>query len=238
MFGATVGGPVKKDEAFFFFSYGGLRQVVGTPLSGGIVPTAAQRSGDFTLLSTPIFYPGTKTQIVGTNSAPACSSPTPNCIPTSLLDKTAASLLKYVPLPTSANGSYVGYFNGPTLQNEYLGKFDGAFGARDHVSASFFYLNTEQDSYGGGNVAYVDNQSYGRQYVSNLSDVHTMTANTANQAWLTFTRVAGGAYKSAGARSRSAGIEVHNPRSAEFARASRFRVLQCGWRSRRPRQRH
>ena len=28
-FGGTVGGPVVKDKAFFFFSYGGLRQTVG-----------------------------------------------------------------------------------------------------------------------------------------------------------------------------------------------------------------
>jgi Carboxypeptidase regulatory-like domain len=34
-FGGTVGGPVKHDKAFFFFSYGGLRQTVGQFLSGG-----------------------------------------------------------------------------------------------------------------------------------------------------------------------------------------------------------
>jgi hypothetical protein len=39
-FGGTVGGPVVHDKAFFFFSYAGLRQVVGQLLSGAIVPTA------------------------------------------------------------------------------------------------------------------------------------------------------------------------------------------------------
>ncbi len=47
-FGGVMGGPIKKDKAFFFFSYGGLRQVVGQYVSGGRVPTAAERLGDFT----------------------------------------------------------------------------------------------------------------------------------------------------------------------------------------------
>ena len=46
-FGGAVGGPIKRDKAFFFFSYGGLRQSVGTFLSGGVVPTTLERSGNF-----------------------------------------------------------------------------------------------------------------------------------------------------------------------------------------------
>ena len=79
-FGGTVGGPIVKDKAFFFFSYGGLRQTVGQFLSGGIVPTALERQGDFTQsytytpatgVKTPIIpnMPGTKTPWVGTNSS-------------------------------------------------------------------------------------------------------------------------------------------------------------------------
>ena len=37
-FGGAFGGPIKRDKAFFFFSYAGLRQVVGTALGGGIIP--------------------------------------------------------------------------------------------------------------------------------------------------------------------------------------------------------
>ena len=47
-FGGTVGGPIKHDKAFFFFSYAGLRQVAGAAVTGAVVPTAAERLGDFT----------------------------------------------------------------------------------------------------------------------------------------------------------------------------------------------
>src|SRR6185369_3282221 len=47
-FGGTIGGPIVKDKAFFFFSYSGLRQATSTFLSGARVPTALERIGNFT----------------------------------------------------------------------------------------------------------------------------------------------------------------------------------------------
>ena len=207
-FGGTVGGPILRDKAFFFFSYGGLRQTVGQFLSGGIVPTALEREGDFTQsytytastgVKTPIIpnMPGTKTAWVGTNSSPNCQVATKGCIPQTSLDVTAANLLKtYIPLPNSptvaAPGNYVGNFSSPTEQNEYLGKFDQSISSKDHLSVSYFYLNTTQGGYGGGNIPYSINNSFAKQQNANISDVHTFGATTANQVWLTFTRVAGG----------------------------------------------
>ena len=69
-FGGTFGGPVVHDKAFFFFSYAGLRQVVGQQLTGGILPSAVQRQGDFTAVATPVYLPGTKTQVDGNQQLP------------------------------------------------------------------------------------------------------------------------------------------------------------------------
>ena len=192
-FGGTVGGPIKHDKAFFFFSYGGLRQVVGQQLTGAIVPTAAERLGDFTADTFKVNMPGTKTQVNGTNSAPNCATAKPNCVPQALLDKTAANLMsKYVPLPNAAGNKYNGFFTAPVNQDEYLGKYDQAIGDKDHVAASYFYLNTTQDAYGGGNIPFTTTRSESKQHVVNVSDIHTISPTTVNQGWITFTRVAGG----------------------------------------------
>lgn len=205
MFGGTVGGPVKHDKAFFFFSYGGLRQVVGTTLSGGIIPGQYMIMGDFTQLRDrngnviPVYLPGTRTQYVGTNASPNCQTPRANCVPTSALDPTAQNLMRqYItpPLTSSMNpattNSYAGYFNGPTNQDEYLGKYNQMISDRDHLSSSFFYLNTTENAYGNGNIPYMTNRSKSKQYNANISNVHMFNVSMANQTWLTFTRVAGG----------------------------------------------
>ncbi|NWG12853.1 MAG: TonB-dependent receptor [Acidobacteria bacterium] len=46
LFGANVGGPIKKDKLFFFFNYEGLRDVNATTYGAG-VPSKAMKKGDF-----------------------------------------------------------------------------------------------------------------------------------------------------------------------------------------------
>src|SRR5829696_4131309 len=46
-YGATLGGPIAQNETFFFASFSGLRQTTQTFMNNAIVPTAAERMGDF-----------------------------------------------------------------------------------------------------------------------------------------------------------------------------------------------
>jgi hypothetical protein len=97
-----------------------------------------------------------------------------------------------IPLPNSAGNTYVGFFTGPTDDNEYLGKYDQSIGDNDHVAVTYFYVKTTQNAFGGGPIPWDINQSYTGQTNANISEVHTFGASTANQAWVTFTRAAGG----------------------------------------------
>jgi hypothetical protein len=208
-FGGTVGGPIKKNDAFFFFSYGGLRQVTSTIYTGAITPTAAERLGDFTADTFTVYMPNTGKTVVadGVNSSPNCLTAKPNCLPTSALDTTVFnmdnitnSVGSSIPLPNIAGGikpatgggTYAGLIPIPVTENEYLGKYDQNLGSKDHVAATYFFSRNVLKNNPGGNVPWTYNQVASNGTNINLSDVHTFSPNIANQTWLTFTRAAGG----------------------------------------------
>ena len=69
-FGGNIGGPIKKNKAFFFADYQGYRQTQGYPVLV-TVPTAAELTGDFSGITAPIYDPLTT---CGYNGNPACTS--------------------------------------------------------------------------------------------------------------------------------------------------------------------
>jgi hypothetical protein len=96
-FGANVGGPLNipkifngGNKTFFFVGWNGRRG--STPYDAfSTVPTQAERSGDFSALSTPIFDPATGQQFQFNGRM--------NAINPALITAQANSLLQFIPLP-------------------------------------------------------------------------------------------------------------------------------------------
>jgi len=99
-FGATLGGPIKKDKLFFFVDYQGQR--FDTPASVGATSlmTAAERSGNFSALlpSVQLYNP---LNVVNGKRVPFAG----NIIPASMLDPVASKIVadtSAYPLPTGS----------------------------------------------------------------------------------------------------------------------------------------
>jgi hypothetical protein len=97
-FGATVSGPIKKNKLFFFSNYDGYRLVSATtPVGYQSIPTAAERTGDFSAFPQLIYDP---TSATGT----AARTPFPNnAVPASRISKISQSFQSYLPPSTNGN---------------------------------------------------------------------------------------------------------------------------------------
>lgn len=148
LFGATVGGPIKKDKAFFFFSYQGNRNVSpnGAANSTGdtTVFTQAQRNGVFPNIATS--SAASPFPLVGENGTnyPAGTPystifPTGH-IPTADLNPLAVKLMNtYVPLP-NCGSNCSDYFFDPTatqVQDQEISRIDYNISDKDQVWGYF-----------------------------------------------------------------------------------------------------
>ena len=145
-FGGNAGGPILKDKLFFFGGYEGFRLRKGSPFQS-FVPTAAERSGDFSQIgsaNTPsaftIYDP--MTSGVGGNAAcngtnPVCRTAFPNnIIPAARLDPTAVALLGFMPAPNltgSTTANFADSYSTGGNVDQYNGRIDYALSQRQRI---------------------------------------------------------------------------------------------------------
>jgi hypothetical protein len=172
-FGLEVGGPViipklydGRNKTFFMFDYEGLRQIRSTS-SLATTFTAKMRTGDFSELSTQLFYPNTKTPIPGNQIQ-------------SLLSPQALAYLQWFPkanAPGTVNNLVATYPNNDHW-NQEIGRLDQNVG--DKVRLFFRYAWLDEDIFGGSANPFQattipDNV---RNWVAGYT--HTLTPNMVN----------------------------------------------------------
>jgi hypothetical protein len=145
-FGANIGGPIRHDKTFFFFSYSGLRQTTSTFLNGAVVPTALERAGNFTASATRPVDPATGQVFV-------CNGVTGVICP-GRLDPVAVKIINtYIPTANVAGSKWQGNVPSPFDTNEFLTKIDHQLNAAHRLTFSYFETaGSNTVKAGGGNL--------------------------------------------------------------------------------------
>lgn len=124
-FGASLGGPIRKDHTFFFGDYEGYRQVSGTAPLVLTVPTAYEHDhpGDFSDVGGPV-------------------------IPSTQFDAAGLAYLQMYPSPNSGSNEYIHGFNNVQQTNNFDVRVDQNFNPANMAYARFTYNHVYTDSPG------------------------------------------------------------------------------------------
>lgn len=179
-FGGTLGGPIVKDRTFFFGSYQGLRIREDATASSAFVPSAAERTGDFSQRPEALRDPLTGAQFPG------------NVIPSSRIDPVARRLLEtYVPAANGVNGQFVSQQGRPTTGDQFLGRIDHSINERNRLNGRYHWdYNRGLDPFAGGSNLpdYSPITTSYRQQVATIEDTHTFAPNLIAVFRVNFTR--------------------------------------------------
>ena len=162
-FGATAGGPVivpklynGMDKTFWFFNYEGVRQNTPPSARTVTVPTAGQRSGDFSHTfnadgSLNVIYDPLTTRMDASRPGQYFRTPFPgNAMPSGRINSVAKNVLGYIPLPNQAGLPVTGaqnFYNstpGNQNYNQWGGRVDHSIGQNSRIFGAFGIGNFEQ----------------------------------------------------------------------------------------------
>jgi hypothetical protein len=177
--GATIGGPIRKDKTFFFFSYEGL-SLTQAVIQVQTYPLAAFHTGDFSALATQLHDPVTGAVIPGNK---ILTPPDP-------AGKAILDLYPITGVSTALSSNYTFQQIRPENYTSYNVKLDHQFSDKDSAFFTFnFYHDRSRETgatLAAGCIAYYlpeftcsgnhNDQLYG------ISETHIFTPNFINEA--------------------------------------------------------
>jgi hypothetical protein len=180
-FGGSVGGPVKHDKLFFFFSYSGLREREVAVSNGARVPTALERTGDFSQT------PGV------TLRDPLTGKPfTDNKIPAERLDPTAQNILEEVPLPNLPGNFYEAQVPSAPKNDDVTARIDHTLSEKHQLFGSYFLNKGDRKDVLTGNLPWTERILSWRQQNFNVNESWTVTPLSMNMFHVSYVRHLGG----------------------------------------------
>jgi len=182
-FGGSLGGPILKNKTFFFGSYQAFRRRVGDFRNTALVPTAAERRGDFSGYGKTIIDPLTGEPFPG------------NLIPPERLSQVAQNYLDLaIPLP-----------NNPALgphalsqtasegkdNDQFLVKADHLFSNKHKLSGAYFWSDSVDNQRFIKEIDFARRAMKTRQHNLNIHEYWTIGPTKLNHFRATYSRSAG-----------------------------------------------
>ncbi len=195
--GGAIGGPIKKDKVFFFGDYEDTQQVQFEGVDYFSVPTSAERTGDFSNMSFPIYDPTRPDNPDGTRQPfPGNKIPNPNAIALLFLSNMPKCNL---PDPASCENATTDVPNNfglpgldPYEAHRFDTRVDWAKSEKQHIFTRFsydhlFFSQANVFPSPGWDPNYAQNTSNGRNVL--VADDLTLNPTTVLNLRYSFTRL-------------------------------------------------